>query len=130
MPYKKLNFPGPRPHFTKAMKAKIAFELVTGRLSKAAAARTYQVSPGTIHYWIRHFDKLGSLPNLGDMTDHPKKGDSMTQIKANTQIAKSNEQLKEALRLAQLKIIALETLIDTAESELLINIRKKSAAKQ
>lgn len=40
------------------------------------------------------------------------------------------EALKKALSEAQLKIIALNTLIDVAEEQLNINIRKKSGAKQ
>ena len=40
------------------------------------------------------------------------------------------EALKKALSEAQLKITALNTLIDVAEEQLNINIRKKSGAKQ
>lgn len=39
-------------------------------------------------------------------------------------------QLREELRLAQLKIVGLETLINIAETELKIPIRKKCGAKQ
>jgi hypothetical protein len=45
-------------------------------------------------------------------------------------VPKTVDELREALRIAQLKITALELLIDTAEEELQIKIRKKSGAKQ
>jgi hypothetical protein len=41
-----------------------------------------------------------------------------------------NEALKKALEEAQLKVAALNTLIDVAEEQLKINIRKKPGAKQ
>ena len=40
------------------------------------------------------------------------------------------EELKAALKMAELKIEALNTLIDVAEDQFKINIRKKSGAKQ
>jgi hypothetical protein len=40
------------------------------------------------------------------------------------------KQLKRQLELSQLKVEALETMIDIAEQELQIDIRKKSGAKQ
>ena len=42
----------------------------------------------------------------------------------------TNEALKKQLEEAQLKIAALNTLIDVAEEQLKINIRKKPGAKQ
>jgi hypothetical protein len=42
----------------------------------------------------------------------------------------SNEDLQKALREAELKLKALNTLIDVAEEQLKIDIRKKSGAKQ
>lgn len=40
------------------------------------------------------------------------------------------KELEKALKEAQMKIICLETMIDIAEQELKIPIRKKSGAKQ
>ena len=44
--------------------------------------------------------------------------------------APGSEDLEQALRQANLKILALETLIDIAEEQLKIKIRKKPGAKQ
>lgn len=46
MPYGKLKFPGPKPRFTNAMKAKIAMEVVTGKISCLTAGKTYKTAPG------------------------------------------------------------------------------------
>lgn len=45
-------------------------------------------------------------------------------------LQKENEELRKALELARLKVAGLETMIEVAEEELKINIRKKSGAKQ
>lgn len=129
MPYRKLTFPGPKPAFTPAMKAKIAMEVMTGKLSCLVAAKTYQTAPGNIHHWIRNYHKFANKPTPQDMTEHPKKHPNGAKREI-IHVPKTVEELKEALRFAQLKITALETLIDTAEEELSIQIRKKFDAKQ
>ena len=130
MPYKKLNFPGPKPKFSNAMKAKIAMEVMTGKLSALQAGKTYQTDPGNIHHWIRGYHKFANKPTSQDMTHHPKKKHPNGADREIVHVPKSVEELQEALRFAQLKIAALELLIDTAEEQLSIQIRKKFDAKQ
>lgn len=64
------------------------------------------------------------------MPKGPKKYPAKNYDRAVIHVPKTVEELQEALRFAQLKIAALETMIDTAEQELSIKIRKKSGAKQ
>ena len=132
MPYKKLKFPGPKPAFSAGMKAKIAMEVMTGKISCLAAAKTYQTHPGNIHHWIRNYHKFADKPTPQDMTEHkkPTKKHPNGAKREIIHVPKTVEELQEALRFAQLRIAALETLIDTAEEELDISIRKKFDAKQ
>ena len=130
MPYKKLKFPGPKPAFSSGMKAKIAMEVMTGKLSCLAASKTYQTAPGNIHHWIRNYHKFANKATPQDMTEHTKKKHPNGAKREIVHVPKTVEELQEALRFAQLKIAALETLIDTAEEELSITIRKKYDAKQ
>jgi hypothetical protein len=56
---------------------------------------------------------------------------TLTQPDTDGQTESENEAaLKKALQEAQIKIICLETMIDIAEKELNVNIRKKSGTKQ
>ena len=128
MPYGKLVFPGPKPRFTNAMKAKIAMEVMTGKISCLNAGKTYKTAPGNIHHWIRNYHKFADKPTLQDMTEHTKHPNGADREIIH--VPKTVEELQEALRFAQLKITALELLIDTAEEELQIPIRKKFDAKQ
>ena len=130
MPYKKLLFPGPNPTFSPAMKAKIAMEVMSGKMSCLAAAKTYQTAPGNIQHWMRNYSKFANKPIPKNMAKHPKKKHPNGAKRDIIHVPKTVEELQEALRFAQLKITALETLIDTAEEELSIHIRKKPDAKQ
>jgi transposase len=100
----------------------------TGRLSIREAMRTYGIkTEKTIKAWTEQFNQENddlALVNDSEMKKKkPSKGnstDSNQDIKA----------LQQALADAQLKIAALNTLIDVAEEQLKINIRKKPGAKQ
>lgn len=101
-------------------------------MTQAEAGRVYHAHETTIRYWIDKFKKFGLPANLAGMNEQqntsPQSAQSLNQDNAAMQ--KSNVEMQRALRLAELKIAALETLIDTAEAELSIDIRKKSVAKQ
>ena len=100
----------------------------SGRLSIKEARRTYGIgSPKTIKRWIEQLkqenDELGVVNDAEMNKKNPTQGNSTE----NNQDIKA---LQKALEEAQLKIAALNTLIDVAEEQLKINIRKKPGAKQ
>lgn len=128
MPYKKLVFPGPKPQFTPAMRAKIVMEVMTGKSTCLNAAKTYKTSPGNIQCWIRNYHKFADKSTPQNMTERKKHPNGAERKIIH--VPKTVEELQEALRYAQLRITALEMLIDTAEEELQIPIRKKFDAKQ
>ncbi len=55
------------------MKAKIAMEVMTGKLICLAAAKTYRTNPGNIHHWIRNYHKFANKHSSQDMIEHKKR---------------------------------------------------------
>lgn len=99
-----------------------------GRLSVREAAQVYKKETRTIVAWIakskRENDDLSASNTLTVET----KPSQNTPEQALT--ADAVKALQKQLAEAQLKIAALNTLIDVAEEQLKINIRKKPGARQ
>lgn len=99
----------------------------SGRLTIVEAQQTYGIgSSTTIKIWIEQFKHENA--DLGFVNDS-----EMKKKPAQDNTADSNQDIKalqKALEDAQLKVAALNTLIDVAEEQLKINIRKKPGAKQ
>lgn len=110
------------------LKRTVVRAVTSGRLSMREAMVTYGVkTPKTIEGWIKQLeqentDLAGSNEAWMKKNKSPKK--DTTQDNADVKA------LQKALEEAQFKIIALNTLIDVAEEQLKINIRKKPGAKQ
>jgi len=99
--------------------------IVQGRLTRQEAQQQYNIKcASTIRNWLRTFreeNKETLIPSPAAMKDKKKPVTTESEeIKA----------LKKALAASQLKVAALETMVDIAERELKIDIRKKSGAKQ
>lgn len=88
-----------------------------GRMSIVEASTSYKVSKDTIRKWLR----ANKNSNNVDIDSNPS---LMPTLNDRT------KELQHALHEANLKILALETLIDVAEKQLNIGIRKKPGAKQ
>lgn len=112
-----------RKNYTNLQKRTIVTAVEQGRLSIKDAKIAYNIkSEKSIRDWIRQYktEKVeicieNTLP--------------MAKIKPSAQDFEK-EALRKALQEAELKIKALNTLIDVAEDHLKIDIRKKSGAKQ
>ena len=110
------------------LKRSVVRAVQTGRLSIKEAMRAYGIkTEKTIKAWVEQFnqenDELALVNESGMKKKKPTQGNSTD----NNQDIKA---LQKALEEAQLKIAALNTLIDVAEDQLKINIRKKPGAKQ
>lgn len=102
----------------------IALQILQGSLTISEANVLYQIrGHDTIAKWIR----LIKEENIDIST---LKADIVQEEDLTKPVDGELEALKKALSEAQLKITALNTLIDVAEEQLNINIRKKSGAKQ
>ena len=106
-------------------KIKIVEEIKTGMISCLGASRKYRVPRNTIKAragklnltTLLHADNTSSVPG-------------MTQSQESKLLIKKIHELTKALELSQMKNLALETMIEVAESDLHIKIRKKRGTKQ
>lgn len=113
---------------TIQFKRSVARAVESGRLTIQEAQRTYGIGcPRTIKSWIDQLKLENDELALVNDSEMKKKKASKGSSTDDNQDVKA---LKRALEEAQLKVAALNTLIDVAEEQLKINIRKKPGAKQ
>jgi transposase-like protein len=115
-----------RAGFTEAFKRHVVGEVETGRISQSEARRRYGIlGHSTILKWCR---KYGKLPSHRGM----RKGSIRMDEKEIEllRLRNENKALKQELEDARFKTVVLETLVDVAERELGIPIRKKYGAKR
>jgi transposase len=104
--------------FSENFKRQVIREVMTGQISKEEARRRYNIKGKTaILNWIRKFD----IPNPIIMSDH--------ELNEKELLAKI-KRLEQELEDAKLKAEGYSKMIDIAERELKISIRKKSNTKQ
>jgi len=120
MDIKTLKSDGKPLFYDPAFKRKICLEYLSGTLSLTPLGKKYNIGgSGTIKAWVNKYQQEQHLLKLQSMvTDPPESNDSQ-------EYQKLQKQLKEA----ELKILALETMIDIAEDEFAIEIRKKPGTK-
>ena len=112
--------------FTEAFKLHVVGEVESGRISQSEACRKYGIlGHSTILKWCRKYGKLPSHRNA-------KAGIKRMDEKEIELLSLQNEikALKQELEDARFKNVVLETLVDVAERELQIPIRKKHGAKR
>ena len=107
-------------------KRKIVEEVRSGYYSLGQASKKYTLPKRKIRKWNRWYFKIRLLRHFRAKPFQAMKN-------PNQQVEELKKQLLEAQALnkkLQLKNTALETMIDIAEKQLDINIRKKSGSKQ
>ncbi len=106
-----------------SFKLKVLDDLVANQEIDSFIARKHGIPSGTLFsFRQRILKKLGYYRILEDMKNDQPSG--------KLSHAEEIEKLKEALKLATMKVAALETLIDVAEDQLNVDIRKKLGSKQ
>lgn len=104
--------------FTETFKRQVISEVLSGQLTKEQARRRYQIKgKSLVLNWIRKFD----LPTPIYMSEQ-----SLNEKDLQSKIKRLERELEDA----QLKAEAYSKMIDIAERELKISIRKKSNTKQ
>ena len=124
---------GRPPVYAESFKSAICLEVLSGKLSYIEARRFYGIKGNhTIARWVKQYEEQCLKVNLASMNTSEERNpdQSMSHPDLQTELQEKTRELEAALKLAQLKITALETMIDIAESELHIDIRKKSGTKQ
>lgn len=133
MKFKKSR-PGRKPVYGEVLKTTVCLEVLKGDLSISEAKSKYGIKgDGNIYSWLKEFTGQVKSNNLDPMnTTNSSAGEKQqgSDDERAQELIKRNEELQAALQLAQLKITALEVMIEVAESELNIDIRKKSGTKQ
>ena len=106
-------------------KLKIVEEIKSGLISCKGASRKYRIPRNSIKAWAGKFN-LTTLLN----EEIPSQPSEMTQNQESRLLLRKIHELTKALELSQLKNIALETMIEVAESDFHIKIKKKRGTKQ
>ena len=135
-----MNYRKRRRNFTETEKHKIINELISTKCTKAEIWRKYtgeEVEHGQILYWMR---KLGyRVDNSGEISDIAAKNVKVQNDKSkpirlghvdeesfeSLQLKKRIAELERQLKDAELRAIAFSTMVDIAEREYKIPIRKK-----
>ncbi|MBU1374226.1 MAG: transposase [Bacteroidetes bacterium] len=108
------------PLFEEDFKILVAREYLTGQMSHAQLARKYSLSgEHTSRYFVRWYQKWLETHQLEAQVDIPETTKDQTDKK----------QFEKQLFEANLKITALEMMIQVAEETLGIDIGKKSGTK-
>jgi transposase-like protein len=115
---KKVNY------YSDEFKKSVVDEVLKGVLNKEEARYKYGIKGSSaVLNWIRKFDGNQSKTKM------PKKN-PIKSVKSSEELEAENARLKEELDIEQLRNRALNVMIDIAENQFKIPIRKKSGAKQ
>ena len=106
--------------YSLAFKQKVISEIESGKLTRSEARKLYGISGGsTLNTWLK---KLGKTYLLNKVVRIEMK-DEVSKLK---QLEKEKKELESALANAHLKLITYETLIEVAEEELGVDLKKNS----
>lgn len=102
----------------------VVSEYERGNESIRQIAARFGVSRQQVRYWRSRFSSDIGQPTL---TIHPMTDQEKKEFEA---LKKQNEELAKKLEYANLQVFGLQTMIDVAEEQLKIEIRKKPGSKQ
>ena len=108
--------------YNTAFKHKVVKEIEQGNYTILQASRVYDISRRTLYVWI---EGLGKDHLINRIVRVEMRNES-DRIKA---LEKEKQALETALAQAHLKIIALESTIESAEALYKLDIKKKSGTK-
>jgi len=112
------------------LKRKIALEYISGRFSYAVAAEEYGLKgKDVVKEFVKWYRRNSELSEVNESISMSKKSKSALDPQSS-EMEKRIKELEEQLRLSKLKVELLETMIDIAEDELHIDIRKKSGSQR
>lgn len=112
-----------RVRYPKELRLRVVKEIITGTLNEKEATLKYGLKRTTVHGWCVKYSSQISESTTKPMALKKQKEESEGE-------SERIRKLEKALEDANLKIIGLETMINVAEEELRIDIRKKPGTKQ
>jgi len=113
---------GQNIRYSLAFKQKVISEIEDGIYVISEASQVYNVSTKSIYNWLKEFGK----DHLINRIVRVQMRDEADRIKA---LEKEKQELERALAQAHLKILALESTIESAEEKYKIDFKKKSGTK-
>jgi len=116
---------GRKFQYELSFRRKVSQEFLEGRLTAKQLAVKYNLSGGSmVSRWLKDYEKeQEELLSSGLMKEDEQKPEEGQEKE------KTAEELEKELALAKAKIAVLETLIDVAEEQLGVEIRKKPGTK-
>lgn len=120
----KKNKPGIVPIYDDSLKIAVARDYLTSNFSASQVAEKYSLPNGNV---VSYFVKWYKKHHDPELSLAPSASSTPSEQKINSQ---QQTNLNQELSDARLKIAALEIMIQIAEQELGIDIRKKSGTKQ
>jgi transposase len=116
--------------YPNELKRKIAQEYLSGRFSYAVAAEEYGLKDkSVVKEFVKWFRRNADLESA-KLTIPMSKKSTPSTVSSNEALEKRIKELEEKLQMSVLKVELLETMIDIAEDQLKIDIRKKSGSQQ
>jgi transposase-like protein len=121
--------------YPRQLKKKIAEEVVSGRKGLTETSREYDIPVSNVKYWIKHYgseilkrETKEVVPLLSmEKSKESKDPDLEKQLRS---LEEENLKLRKKLMESNLRAEALNTLIDLAEENYGLSLRKNSGAKQ
>ena len=104
--------------YSLSFKQKVISEIEGGKLTKEGARKLYDIGGGSvINSWIKKFGKEHLLNKVVRI----EMKDEVSRLK---QLEREKKELESALAQAHLKLIVYESIIEVAEEELGIDLKK------
>ena len=122
--------------YTQEEKLAIVKDYLESNLSRNAIVKKYRIGQGTLIAWLRIFGveknkentKSVMVRKISKTKSDVKKTEAKDNV--NQELLKRIEELEKALEYEKLRSLAYSTMIDIAEEDFKIKIRKKDGAKQ
>jgi transposase len=108
---------------------KVVQDYLAGHQSVREVAERYNLTQGSVSGWVRRFSADVENENAKEQVALPTMPEER-KTEESDELKKQNEELLKRLEHANLKISGLEIMIDIAEQQLGVDIRKKSGTKQ
>jgi len=122
-----------RTVYSEEMKKEAVFRVLSGEMRKAEAEREYGIRGGqTLDKWMERYGR-GILSEhkqlLEGMGTRKKRTTASEEVSEAEELRKRMKELERELEAANLRAEAYSLMIDLAEKELKVAIRKKSGTK-
>jgi transposase-like protein len=113
--------------YSKTLKRKVAQDYLSGKFSYSVGADLYGLrNRGVVKEFVKWYRKTEQIEMMAEQSSKEVNSELFEKLDSQIDI----DELAAKLAAAHLKIAGLETLIEVAEKELKIDIRKKSGTKQ